>query len=456
MTDVFAIQTDLAHEIANALQATLSPVEKERMERKPTQNGDAYLAFVQAHNLHGELEDLPKLKQAEQLYERAIQLDPNFALADARYSQLESWIVHSFENTPARRDKARSLAERSLQLQPDLPEGHLALGFVHYYCDKDYAAAAREFEIAKAGLPNESEAYLAMGAIQRRQGQWSESTANLEKAASLNPNDAWPLQNLFFNYEMNRNFVAANQTIDRALKINPNAFQLWELKARIAIEQNGDFSVAQKGLSVLGALPPEADKDSKLAIARANILLLQRNYTEALRAMEDLSDSAILAYPGACASKYQLIGITRRALHDEAGAHAAFLKAKEFAEAQLKQDPQNANRHVELAQALAWLGEKEAALAEAARASELLPESKDAFEGPNITEGVAAVHCILGNSDRAIELLDGLLSRPSATMVSLLKINPLWDPIRNDPRFQALLAKYTPAPSGPINTVHRA
>src|SRR5207253_457987 len=126
LIDVFAIQTDLAHEIADALQAKLSPREKAQMERKPTENGEAYLAFVQAHNVHTAYEDIDKLKHGEQLYERAVQLDPKFALAFARYSQLESWILHTFDRTPARREKARTLAERALQLQPDLPEAHLA------------------------------------------------------------------------------------------------------------------------------------------------------------------------------------------------------------------------------------------------------------------------------------------------------------------------------------------
>ena len=170
VTDVFAIQSDLAQKIAEALQAKLSPGEKSMMERKPTENGEAYLAFVQAHNLSCAFEDLEKLKQSEQLYARAIELDPNFALAIARYSQLESWLLHEGDRAPERRDKARTLAERALQLQPDLPEAHLALGFSYYYGDNNYDAALREFEIAQRGLPNESEVYLAIGAIQRRQG----------------------------------------------------------------------------------------------------------------------------------------------------------------------------------------------------------------------------------------------------------------------------------------------
>src|SRR5204863_6000562 len=195
VTDVFAIQSDLAREIANALQAKLSPAEKSQMTRKPTENPEAYLAFVQAHDLSCSYEDPAKLKQSEQLYQRAVDLDPNFALALARYSQLESWIARDIDRAPERREKARTLAERALELQPDLSEAHLARGYSYYWGDNNYGAALKEFEIAQQGLPNESEVYLAIGAIQRRQGKWAESTANMEKAASLNPKDTWPLQN---------------------------------------------------------------------------------------------------------------------------------------------------------------------------------------------------------------------------------------------------------------------
>ena len=126
----------------------------------------------------------------------------------------------------AARKRARWPSVR-LQLQPDCPEGHLALGFSFYYGDRDYENALKEFAIAQRGLPNEAEVYLAIGAIQRRQGKWTESTANLEKAVSLSPNDTWPLQNLAFNYQMQRDFDAANKTIDRALKLNPKSFGLW-------------------------------------------------------------------------------------------------------------------------------------------------------------------------------------------------------------------------------------
>jgi len=442
VTDVFAIQSDLAREIANALQAKLSPAEKSQMTRKPTENGEAYLAFVQAHDLSCEVEDFEKLKQSEQLYQRAIELDPNFALAIARYSQLESWIARDIDRAPERREKARTLADRALELQPDLPEAHLARGYSYYWGDNNYGAALKEFEIAQQGLPNESEVYLAVGAIQRRQGKWAESTANMEKAVSLNPKDWWSLQNLTFNYQMLRDFTKANQTIDRALALNPSSLGPWEVKSRLAISQKGDFSVAEKAFETVKSFPMTNEQKLKVQSDRADVFLLERRYSEGLNEAESLPDEQLASFPKHLWSKYYCIGFARKALHDEPGAQAAFLKAKSIAEDNLKRSPDSEDAHLQLAKVLAQLGEKESALAEAQRASELLPESKDAFGGPEIAAGVAEVYAILGDNDRAIEVLEGLLTRPSGVTAQGLKINPIWDPVRADPRFQALIEKY--------------
>jgi TolB-like protein/Tfp pilus assembly protein PilF len=442
VTDVFAIQSDLAQKIAEALQAKLSAGEKSQMTRKPTENGEAYLAFVQAHDLSCAYEDVDKLKQSEQLFERAIQLDPNFALAFARYSQLGSWFVHTVDPTQARREKARALAEHALQLQPDLPEAHLALGVSYYYGDNNYEAALKEFEIAQRGLPNESEIYLYIGSIQRRQGKWAESTANLEKAVSLNPKDTWPLQNLTFNYSMQRNWDKANQTIDRALALNPTSLELLEVKSKLALAEKGDFSMAEQAFETVKTAPLTSVQKLTTASARADVFLLERKYDEGLRQAESLPDDQLAASHAGLWSKYYSIGFARKALNDESGARAAFLTAKSAVEDELKRTPDAAKLHIALARVLAFLGEKDAALAEAQRASELLPESKDAFEGPEITEGVAQVYAILGDNDRAIEILEGLLSRPSAVTAQSLKINPIWDSLRSDPHFQTLVQKY--------------
>jgi len=442
VTDVFAIQTDLAQKIANELRAKLSPSEKERMERKPTENGEAYLAFVQAHDLSCAMEDLTKLKQSEQLYQRAIELDPNFALALARYSQLESWMPRTHDASSDHREKARTLAERALQLQPDLPEAHLALGFSYYYGDNNYEAALKEFEIAQRALPNESEVYLAIGAIQRRQGKWAESTANLEKAASLNPKDTWPLHNLALNYQVLRNFNAANKTIDRALQINPQGIGLWEIKVKLAIAEKGDFSVYEQAMEKGKSFRMSNEERLQIIGSQVNLLLLQRKYDQLLQLGEKFPDDSFAAVPGALGMKYFAIGIAQKGLGDDTAARTALVTAKNILEEQLKQKPDDPDLHVGFAKILAWLGEKDAAIAEAQRAMDLRPESKDAFQGPEITEQVAQVYTILGDNARAIELLDGLLSRPSEVTLHALKINPAWDPIRNDPAFQALFAKY--------------
>jgi tetratricopeptide (TPR) repeat protein len=412
------------------------------MTRKPTENGEAYLAFVQAHNFHREVEDLPKLRQAEQLYERALQLDPNFALAAASYSRLESWIYHTYEPTAEYRDKSRSLANRSLQLQPDLPEGHLALGFSIYYVDKDYARALAELAIAQKGLPNEAEVYLSIGAIQRRQGKWDESNASLEKAVSLSPNEIWPIQNLVLNYQMQRRFDDANKLIDRALKLAPQSFSVWEIKAQLEMSENGTFETVERGVKALSTRSMSESDRARFLEAVAQTRLLQRRYAEVLEILNGISDGQLAGDTEGMINKYGAIGIAKKCMGDAAGAREAFLKTKEFAQKWMNEAPNEAKRHEPLAQVLAWLGEKDAAIAEAKRATELVPESVDAFDGPVCTERLAEVYAIVGEHEKAIELLDGLLTRPTQVTVANLRISPLMDPLREDPNFIAMIKRH--------------
>ena len=442
LTDVFAIQTDLAQKIANELQAKLSASEKAQLMRKPTENGEAYLAFVQAHDLFSQhVEDIEKLNDAERLYERALQLDPNFALAAARYSHLESWIFHTW-STPGTREKARTLAKRALELQPDLPEAHLALGFSYYYGDSNFDAALSEFETAQRGLPNDMGTCLALGAIKRRQGRWPESNADFEKAAALSPNNSWALQNLAFNYEMLRDFGKANVTLERALAISPRSFALWEIKAQLAMLERGDLSVVEKALHELEKMPESRERHQYLPLAQAQCYLLQRKWTQALATAQNAPDDMPQGMPEHMIGRSMLVGLAQKGLGNESEARIAFTKAREAAEAQVRWLPDNAGLHSQIALTLAFLGDKEGALAEAKRAMEILPESKDAFEGPGITESAAQVHCIVGEHTRAIEMLDGLLSRPAALTAEMLKINPAWDALRNEPGFQQLLTKH--------------
>src|SRR6266700_1241002 len=440
LTDVFAIQTDLAQKIASALQAKLSPNENARLDRQPTKDSDAYLLYVQAHDYANRPDRFRETSlKAEELFEQAIKLDPNFALAFAGLSMVQSWLYHEAEPTPARREKARLNADESLRLQPDLPEGHLALGFSYYYGDRDYKRALTEFEIAKRDLPNEARAYSAIAAIQRRQGKWVESTANFEKAASLDPKNANVLFNLGLNYMAQRDFETADKIFDRAIIADPQSFASRGMKSALAITWKGDVGFAENQLSLV---PAEFDPDGLVTSARVWILMLQRKFADALQVAQQFRGET-LNYPetGPCPKAF-LEGRLYLYQGDKIRAQAAFERARLAAEQLVREAPGDPGRHVQLGAVLAGLGLKEDAINEGRKAVELVPESQDAFDGPQATAALAEIYAWVGEHDEAFRLLDHLLSVPNGLTVPTLKLDPVWDPLRKDPRFQALIEKY--------------
>ena len=442
LTDVFAIQTDLAQKIAQELQAKLSPNEKAELTRAPTTNSDAYVMLLKARELTSRQQDAESLKQAAVLYDRVLKLDPNFALAYAEASRLQSWIYHSVDPSPEHLEKAQRLAERALQLQPDSPEAHLALGYVAYYGKSDYETALREFGLAQAGMPNDAGVLLAIGAIERRQGKWTESIAHLKKSAELSPNETWPLQNLALTYAALRDFDAANGAIDRALKLDANAFQLWAVKAQVELAEKGSFTITETGRKwVKSASMPEAMRAS-IYCGFLQSRLVEGNYAQALEDAKAIDDSLIADDPSSLFSKYLVVGIASKKTGDDAGARKALLIAKEAAVKGIAAAPKIAYHYLQLGLAEASLGEKDDAIAAGKRATELLPESVDAFEGPDVTLGLAEIYTAVGESDKAIDLLDGLLARPSSATVVFLEKSPLWDPLRENPRFQQMLKKH--------------
>jgi eukaryotic-like serine/threonine-protein kinase len=436
LTDVFAIQTDLAKKIVSELQLTLSPAEKARIERKPTENSEAYLAFMQGNELcHRPDKFRGDVEKAEQLFEKAANLDPSFAGAFAGLAWIHDWSYHTFDPTPAREEKARAAAVEALRLQPNLPEAHLALGFYHYYCDHDYHAALDEFAIAKESLPNSAEVYIAIGAIERRQGKWPESTANLEKAVSLSPKDAWNLLILAENYRANKNFEAADKIYDRAIEAAPKSFGPRAEKAKLAVDWKGDLSVMEKELR---QIPAGVDPDGLVTFARMQLLLLERKFADALAVLkQSAQDASHFDKP-----RELFEGAIYTFLNDKEEARSAFERGRSIAEKALRESPDDASRHVTLGLILAGLGQKQLAIAEGKRAVDLLPESQDALDGPKMTVALAQIYAWTGESDQALQLLDRSLSTPNGVTVPSLRLDPIWEPLRNDPRFQALIDKY--------------
>jgi TolB-like protein len=436
LTDVFAIQTDLAQQIVRELQAKLSPIEKAQIERRPTENGEAYLAFMQGHEMFYRPDKFrSNTEKAGQLFEKATKLDPNFAGAFAALAWVHDWNYHDFDPTPARKEKARAAAVEALRLQPTLPEAHLAMGFYYYYCERDYQGALNEFAIAKLSLPNSPEVYMAIGAIERRQGKWKESTANLERAASLSPKDAWVLQNLADNYYATRNFEAADKIFDRAIQAAPGSFAARAEKASLAIDWKGDLGEMERQLA---QVPTGFDPDGLITYARMQLLILQRKFPDALALLQqspqdlyhknkpkDLFEGAIYTYS-----------------NNKEKARPAFERARPIVEKALLESSGDASRHVTLGLVLAGLGEKNAAIAEGKRAVDLLPESQDALEGPKTAVALAQIYAWTGENDQALQLLERSLSTPNGVTVPSLRLDPIWDPLRSDPRFQALIDRH--------------
>src|SRR6266478_3277584 len=416
LTDVFAIQTDLAQKIVRELQAKLSPTEKAQIERKPTENSEAYFAFLQAHDLSTRPDKLrPAIERAEQLYEQATRLDPDFARAFAGLAWVQDWMYHSYDPTPARREKARAAADTAIRLQPDLPEAHLALGFYYYYCERNYEKALDEFAIAKRSLPNSADVYMAIASIERRQGKWAESTANFEKAASLSPKDAFVLVNLGDNYRANNNFEAADKIFDRAIEAAPNSLTARGEKGKLALDLKGDFSEIERQLAQMAAWD---DPENLLTIGRGKILMLQRKFPEALAILNQLPQEVI--HDGtAPVPKASFQGMLYLFQGDKAKAQAAFRRALPVAEQSLREIPDDAGRHIQLGFILTGLNRKEEAIAEGKRAVELTPESADAFSGPELTAALAQIYAWVGEKDQSLRLVDRLLEPPNGVTVPM-------------------------------------
>lgn len=435
LTDVFAIQSALAQEIAAQLKARLSPGEKARMETKPTQNNEAYLLYVRARPI-ATGSDTEERKKAIPLFEEAIRLDPAFALAHAQLGWLESWLYFSVDPGAARLERARRAVQEAMRLAPDLPQAHLAMGFFHYYCERDYERALKEFAIAQRGLPNDADIPRAIGAIERRQGKWAQSTENYLKAVALNPRDAVLLRNLALNYVATRDYAKAAEIFDRAVALAPRDFEMRSLRAWVDVHWKGDFTRFNE---LLATASTETDLSPVAALARFNVQLFQRRYDEALASLEKTPFENLRGATSAPLPKTFLAGQVYRAMGKSEEARAAYMQALAAAERAVAESPEEPARRMVLALIYAGLGRKEDALREGNRAVELLPETTDALNGAILKISLARIHTIVGNHEEAIALLERSLGTIGGATVNELRFDPTWDALRSNPRFRALI-----------------
>src|SRR3954462_14010751 len=373
------------------------------------------------------------------LDKKATQLDPTFALAHARLSQVESWMFYAVEPLPVRAQKARAAANEALRLEPELPESRLAVGYVHYYVDRDYDAALNELARARGGLPNDPGIFRAMAAIQRRQGKWQESSASYARAVSLDPKDPILLENMGMNYLAVRDYPTAARIFDRAAKAAPQTFTIQELRARVDLYSKGDLRAMQ---SLLALWPENIDPNGTITLARYNCKMYERKFEELLGILERSPAEKSRGETSAPISREFLKATVYAAMKDETRARENFAAARVKAEKAVEESPGDGPRHALLGLIDAGLGRCDEAKAEAKRAVDLLPESKDAFDGPILVMSRARIHMMCGDLDTAFALPHHSLQPPAGITVNELRLDPVWDPLRADPRLQQMLSKF--------------
>jgi len=439
LTDIFGVESEIAKGIAESLQAKLTGREEEALAVNPTNNPEAYDAYLRglAFEARG-IYSIDTLRKAISFYERAVQLDPDFALAWARLSRADALLYFrpGAEPTAARRDAAKKALENAQKLQPNSPETLLALGYYQYWVLRDYGLAKTTFGLVSKMLPGSSVVPSALSAVTRREGHWDESVAYLEQALALDPRNVELLNQTAWTYTMLRQFPTALKLHDRALDIVPNEPGVMAVKANIHLAE-GNLEQAGKFLSQINAQTPSENA----LVIKMTQLRLERNYAEAIRLLQARQASGIENV-----ATQVLLALTQRLDGDTVGAKVAAEQVRDPLEQLCKNQPDSAAFAGLLSLAYAALGEKDSALKEAERAIKLLPSAKDRVDGPACEENLALIQTMFGENSQAISTLTRLLQTsysswlytPTPITPALLGLDPFWDPLRGDPAFQKL------------------
>jgi serine/threonine protein kinase/Tfp pilus assembly protein PilF len=440
LADSLTLQGELATEIATGVGATLSPQEKARVEAKPTNNPAAYDAYLRGRAFAaGSPFDKSNAERTIQSYQEAVKLDPSFALAWAYLSCTQSqsyWQGH--DPSPARLAAAKDALDRALALAPDLAETHLALGCYRYWGQRDFTGGLAEFQQAEKGLPNNVDIINATALVQRRVGHWDEAIAGLRRDIELDPREINAYNSLAVTYGVLRRFPEAVATLDRVLAWAPTNAGALGLKASV-FWATGDLKAAEPLLA-----NPSIDP-----FLRGTQALFQRRYAVAI----EMLSSAVAAKTKRgepSDNEKLLLGLSQQRAGDVAAARATYEKAAQDIQRELEKvapgSPAEAGLHGGLGLAHAGLGEAASAIAEGQKAMAMYPTSKDPFGGPDQEENMADIYALLGDADHAIPILQRLLQIPHGLAITpaLLRLDPVWDQIRNDPRFQELAAERKP------------
>jgi len=436
LSDSLGLQGELATEIAAAVGATISPQEKARVEAPPTKNTAAYDAYLRGRAVQAGLSD-DNWEKAAQAYQEAVTLDPSFTLAWVYLSAADSaiqWERH-IQPTPALLAAAKDAADRAVALDPNLPEIHLAVGYYRYYGLHDYKGALEEFQLAEKGLPNDVGVLRAIGLIQRRLGRWDEVVSVMRRVLALDPRNTESAEILSRAYYVTRNYSDQIAVENHILALEPSnedakwgkLIPLWGLGNLEAAEQ----LLASQDIGLSGSTPRDFPSSP-----RAIQAWYMRRFAEAADLFSKDQNNPWNTVR---------LGLAQQRAGNVAAAKAAFQQAvQKFTENLSKAAAQDirfvAYSHSLLGEAYAGLGDASRAISEGQKGMETLPVAEDAWEG-SIREGnMARIYAMLGNADGAMPILERWIHVHADTQITptLLRIDPIWDPIRNDPRFQKL------------------
>jgi len=449
LTDIFSVESEVAKAIADQLRAKLTGQEAEVIAAKPTDNPQAYDAYLRglAYTLKTGFTPANSLG-AQKYLKEAVRLDPKFALAWALLSYVDAsgYLTQSLQPTVALREQARQAAETALTLQPNLGEAVFAKGFYYYACLKNYDTAVNYFEQAHHLLPNNSRIPQSLAYVERRRGNWDKSDAYFNEAEKLDPRNVSLLSQHARSYVCLRRFPEALAKLEQILNITPDDIDTLVLKARIA-QAEGDLPRAS---ALLAPLRLGADYANALETQVYQAILESRPAAVIAQLKEILAkpDQALGYYNGEL--RFWL-GWAQEVAGDHAGARESWNQARSELEPFLKDQPENFVLMGDLALTNMALGNNAAALTLAERAITMFPTDKDALTGPRPLDILARVAARIGDSDRSISTLEKLLSIPYEAPLAanppltpaLLRLDPMFEPLRKDPRFQKLVAAST-------------